>query len=121
MHHGVLLRGVHPYAVIAHHASVRRHLLLLFVARYWMAALDGVEILDRLSRKVRSVCRLRGRKLFIFKDHAVGDGGVVGGPLCHLDCDVAGVRAEQRVRLLALLDFLLLETETSGVRTSIRR
>lgn len=47
--------------------------------------------------------------LFVIDDHVVAHiSGLVTGALRLLNRNVAGVRAEQRVRLLALLDFLVL-------------
>lgn len=77
-----------------------------------MAYLPGVEILHLVGpRHVRRcVCRLARRELIIVDEHALAD-GVVRATLRHLHRDVAGVRRQERVRLLALLDFFLLKTQ----------
>ncbi len=75
-----------------------------------MRDLTLVKILELVSWHIGSVCRCSGSscKLLFVDDHATHIAGVMALPLRLLDCDVAGVRAEQRVRLFALFDVLLL-------------
>lgn len=117
--HGVLLPRVQAQHVLAHHASVRRHLLLLFEGRHWMANLGRVDILQLVSGEVCSVCRLVNCKLFIVKG-TVGDARVVSCALRHLHRHVACVRAQQRIRLLALLDFLGLQRQNRQVTLTLK-
>jgi hypothetical protein len=114
MHEGVRLRGAHAHPGFGHHAALRRH-LLRFKGGHWMLDPALIEILlPRHARRVGGRGGARG-ELFVVEHHVAHVRRVVACALRLLHRHVAGVRAEQRVRLLALLDLLVLHTVKYGL------
>ena len=83
-----------------------------------MRDLTLVKILELVSWHIGSVGRCSGsrRKLLFIDDHATHCARVMALPLRLLNGDVASVRAEQRVRLFALFDVLLLYKQLGELR-----
>lgn len=117
LHERVSLAGVDAHGGVGHDAAVRRHLLLI-KGGHWMSDLARIETIRHwLSRQSRLLLLLVGRgwlgraELFLAQDQVVHVGRVVARALRLLHGDVARVRTQQSVRLLALLDLLVLHNK----------
>ena len=78
-----------------------------------MRNLALVKILELVSRHIRSVCRCSGSRciLFFVDNHATHGTRIMALALRLLDCNVAGVRAQECVRLFTFFDALFLHKQ----------